>query len=292
MAENTEKPAENAANVAQKAEEKPAKKSKLGLILGLSIGGGVVVLAGIIILIVVLLNSVSKKDWQTAQSKIGAMQSSYDDQSSTISSDVDDMTSAATNGDSDINSKISTVTNDISSYRSTLKNQINALGEMRAIKLDKTANQKFAKVESAYKKYDADLAKASAIYSKVMPLFGQMIALGQNTSGISSVADAQNIANEFTSLAAKMSATKTGYSDVDASVAKMATDMKAVGDGLNSMISSGSADTTAVDDATTNLSSDASDFSTSMEGDNTSNDESNFISALQDLQSYVDNKAK
>jgi gas vesicle protein len=276
----------------QKNPNGVAKKSKRGLILGLSIGGGVLFIGAIVTLLIVLLGGLSKKDWQNAQAKAAAVYQTYSDKGSAITSDVSDMTSSLSDKSADLQSKVSTVSSDITSFRSALKDNITALGNEKAIKQDKNAQDKFAKLNSAYKKYDDTLAEASVIYTKVLPLFVKMGQL--NNNNVSSTSDAAAIAGQFTSLASDFAAVHTGYPSVDNSLQKISTDLKNMGDGLTTMLTDTSSSTslTKIQTAASSLESDASGLQSVMEGTDITSNETAFTGSLNSLQDYIATKIK
>jgi hypothetical protein len=138
------------------------KKSKLGLILGLSIGGGVLLIGAIVtVLLLVLSMGISKADYEeatdlandvrTPYSKISAMYIKSNSTETTVKNDLDT----------------------IKTNRSKLDEGLKKLGEAKAVKNDKEAKELFEKVTSEQTKLNAYLDVVAEYYEKVQPLAKQ-----------------------------------------------------------------------------------------------------------------------
>ena len=267
---------------AKKVEQ---KKTKLGLIIGLSVGAFVLLAVGISVALILAFN-ISKNDWQNSENNLSRLNSFIEKANANIESDVLDMT------DSPTQENVAKVTNDIKEYREDLKGQISDLSNEKAVKQDKKAAEKFAKLNIIYKKYDNELAKLSVIYAKVLPLFVEMKDLGSQESSITSFDQVKNMADKFIAIGDKFNSTKTGYSDVDDAVAKIGADMKKIGDKMGKLSAGDLSGISDLTDSTNSLQDDSEDLRTVIDGSAVSDLEIDLSDAMYDLQTYISAQIK
>ena len=267
---------------AKKVEQ---KKTKLGLIIGLSVGAFVLLAVGISVALILAFN-ISKNDWQNSENNLSRLNSFIEKANANIESDVLDMT------DSPTQENVAKVTNDIKEYREDLKGQISDLSNEKAVKQDKKAAEKFAKLNIIYKKYDNELAKLSVIYAKVLPLFVEMKDLGSQESSITSFDQVKNMADKFIAIGDKFNSTKTGYSDVDDAVAKIGADMKKIGDKMGKLSAGDLSGISDLTDSTNSLQDDSEDLRTVIDGSVVSDLEIDLSDAMYDLRTYISAQIK
>ena len=267
---------------AKKVEQ---KKTKLGLIIGLSVGAFVLLAVGISVALILAFN-ISKNDWQNSENNLSRLNSFIEKANANIESDVLDMT------DSPTQENVAKVTNDIKEYREDLKGQISDLSNEKAVKQDKKAAEKFAKLNIIYKKYDNELAKLSVIYAKVLPLFVEMKDLGSQESSITSFDQVKNMADKFIAIGDKFNSTKTGYSDVDDAVAKIGADMKKIGDKMGKLSAGDLSGISDLTDSTNSLQDDSEDLRTVIDGSAVSDLEIDLSDAMYDLRTYISAQVK
>lgn len=267
---------------AKKVEQ---KKTKLGLIIGLSVGAFVLLAVGISVALILAFN-ISKNDWQNSENNLSRLNSIIEKANANIESDVLDMT------DSPTQENVAKVTNDIKEYREDLKGQISDLSNEKAVKQDKKAAEKFAKLNIIYKKYDNELAKLSVIYAKVLPLFVEMKDLGSQESPITSFDQVKNMADKFIAIGDKFNSTKTGYSDVDDAVAKIGADMKKIGDKMGELSAGDLSGISDLTDSTNSLQDDSEDLRTVIDGSAVSDLEIDLSDAMYDLRTYISAQIK
>ena len=267
---------------AKKVEQ---KKTKLGLIIGLSVGAFVLLAVGISVALILAFN-ISKNDWQNSENNLSRLNSFIEKANANIESDVLDMT------DSPTQENVAKVTNDIKEYCEDLKGQISDLSNEKAVKQDKKAAEKFAKLNIIYKKYDNELAKLSVIYAKVLPLFVEMKDLGSQESPITSFDQMKNMADKFIAIGDKFNSTKTGYSDVDDAVAKIGADMKKIGDKMGKLSAGDLSGISDLTDSTNSLQDDSEDLRTVIDGSAVSDLEIDLSDAMYDLQTYISAQIK
>lgn len=267
---------------AKKVEQ---KKTKLGLIIGLSVGAFVLLAVGISVALILAFN-ISKNDWQNSENNLSRLNSFIEKANANIESDVLDMT------DSPTQENVAKVTNDIKEYREDLKGQISDLSNEKAVKQDKKAAEKFAKLNIIYKKYDNELAKLSVIYAKVLPLFVEMKDLGSQESPITSFDQVKNMADKFIAIGDKFNSTKTGYSDVDDAVAKIGADMKKIGDKMGELSAGDLSGISDLTDSTNSLQDDSEDLRTVIDGSAVSDLEIDLSDAMYDLRTYISAQIK
>ena len=267
---------------AKKVEQ---KKTKLGLIIGLSVGAFVLLAVGISVALILAFN-ISKNDWQNSENNLSRLNSFIEKANANIESDVLDMT------DSPTQENVAKVTNDIKEYREDLKGQISDLSNEKAVKQDKKAAEKFAKLNIIYKKYDNELAKLSVIYAKVLPLFVEMKDLGSQESPITSFDQVKNMADKFIAIGDKFNSMKTGYSDVDDAVAKIGADMKKIGDKMGKLSAGDLSGISDLTDSTNSLQDDSEDLRTVIDGSAVSDLEIDLSDAMYDLQTYISAQIK
>ena len=267
---------------AKKVEQ---KKTKLGLIIGLSVGAFVLLAVGISVALILAFN-ISKNDWQNSENNLSRLNSFIEKANANIESDVLDMT------DSPTQENVAKVTNDIKEYREDLKGQISDLSNEKAVKQDKKAAEKFAKLNIIYKKYDNELAKLSVIYAKVLPLFVEMKDLGSQESSITSFDQVKNMADKFIAIGDKFNSTKTGYSDVDDAVAKIGADMKKIGDKMGKLSAGDLSGISDLTDSTNSLQDDSEDLRTVIDGSAVSDLEIDLSDAMYDLRTYISAQIK
>lgn len=267
---------------AKKVEQ---KKTKLGLIIGLSVGAFVLLAVGISVALILAFN-ISKNDWQNSENNLSRLNSFIEKANANIESDVLDMT------DSPTQENVAKVTNDIKEYREDLKGQISDLSNEKAVKQDKKAAEKFAKLNIIYKKYDSELAKLSVIYAKVLPLFVEMKDLGSQESSITSFDQVKNMADKFIAIGDKFNSTKTGYSDVDDAVAKIGADMKKIGDKMGKLSAGDLSGISDLTDSTNSLQDDSEDLRTVIDGSAVSDLEIDLSDAMYDLRTYISAQIK
>lgn len=267
---------------AKKVEQ---KKTKLGLIIGLSVGAFVLLAVGISVALILAFN-ISKNDWQNSENNLSRLNSFIEKANANIESDVLDMT------DSPTQENVAKVTNDIKEYCEDLKGQISDLSNEKAVKQDKKAAEKFAKLNIIYKKYDNELAKLSVIYAKVLPLFVEMKDLGSQESSITSFDQVKNMADKFIAIGDKFNSTKTGYSDVDDAVAKIGADMKKIGDKMGKLSAGDLSGISDLTDSTNSLQDDSEDLRTVIDGSAVSDLEIDLSDAMYDLQTYISAQIK
>ena len=267
---------------AKKVEQ---KKTKLGLIIGLSVGAFVLLAVGISVALILAFN-ISKNDWQNSENNLSRLNSFIEKANANIESDVLDMT------DSPTQENVAKVTNDIKEYCEDLKGQISDLSNEKAVKQDKKAAEKFAKLNIIYKKYDNELAKLSAIYAKVLPLFVEMKDLGSQESSITSFDQVKNMADKFIAIGDKFNSTKTGYSDVDDAVAKIGADMKKTGDKMGKLSAGDLSGISDLTDSTNSLQDDSEDLRTVIDGSVVSDLEIDLSDAMYDLRTYISAQIK
>ena len=267
---------------AKKVEQ---KKTKLGLIIGLSVGAFVLLAVGISVALIFAFN-ISKNDWQNSENNLSRLNSFIEKANANIESDVLDMT------DSPTQENVAKVTNDIKEYCEDLKGQISDLSNEKAVKQDKKAAEKFAKLNIIYKKYDNELAKLSVIYAKVLPLFVEMKDLGSQESPITSFDQMKNMADKFIAIGDKFNSTKTGYSDVDDAVAKIGADIKKIGDKMGKLSAGDLSGISDLTDSTNSLQDDSEDLRTVIDGSAVSDLEIDLSDAMYDLQTYISAQIK
>ena len=267
---------------AKKVEQ---KKTKLGLIIGLSVGAFVLLAVGISVALILAFN-ISKNDWQNSENNLSRLNSFIEKANANIESDVLDMT------DSPTQENVAKVTNDIKEYCEDLKGQISDLSNEKAVKQDKKAAEKFAKLNIIYKKYDNELAKLSVIYAKVLPLFVEMKDLGSQESSITSFDQVKNMADKFIAIGDKFNSTKTGYSDVDDAVAKIGADMKKIGDKMGKLSAGDLSGISDLTDSTNSLQDDSEDLRTVIDGSAVSDLEIDLSDAMYDLRTYISAQIK
>lgn len=267
---------------AKKVEQ---KKTKLGLIIGLSVGAFVLLAVGISVALILAFN-ISKNDWQNSENNLSRLNSFIEKANANIESDVLYMT------DSPTQENVAKVTNDIKEYREDLKGQISDLSNEKAVKQDKKAAEKFAKLNIIYKKYDNELVKLSVIYAKVLPLFVEMKDLGSQESSITSFDQVKNMADKFIAIGDKFNSTKTGYSDVDDAVAKIGADMKKTGDKMGKLSAGDLSGISDLTDSTNSLQDDSEDLRTVIDGSAVSDLEIDLSDAMYDLQTYISAQIK
>lgn len=267
---------------AKKVEQ---KKTKLGLIIGLSVGAFVLLAVGISVALILAFN-ISKNDWQNSENNLSRLNSFIEKANANIENDVLDMT------DSPTQENVAKVTNDIKEYREDLKGQISDLSNEKAVKQDKKAAEKFAKLNIIYKKYDNELAKLSVIYAKVLPLFVEIKDLGSQESSITSFDQVKNMADKFIAIGDKFNSTKTGYSDVDDAVAKIGADMKKIGDKMGKLSAGDLSGISDLTDSTNSLQDDSEDLRTVIDGSAVSDLEIDLSDAMYDLRTYISAQIK
>lgn len=262
---------------AKKVEQ---KKTKLGLIIGLSVGAAVLAIIGIAVALIFAF-SISKADWQKSEDHLDSLNSFIKKTNTVIEDYVSEMT------DSPTQENIAKVTSDIKKYRDDLKGRISDLSAEKAIKQDKKAADKFAKINTIYKKYDNELAKLGVIYAKVLPLFGDMKDLGSRENSLTSFSDVKSLANKFISIGNKFALVKTGYSDIDEVVAKIGDDMKKIGNQMSGLSAGDLSGVSNLTDLTDELESDSEDLTDVFESSPVSDLESDFDDAVYDLSAYI-----
>lgn len=139
------------------------KKSKLGLILGLSIGGGVLLIGVLVtVLILVLGGGVSKQDYVEAQEAASDLRTSY----SSVSSMYVSMYKTETEIKNDLD--------DLKKDRAEFDDQFEALGKMKAIKNDKEANELYKKAAEQVATLDTFLDTVVEVYEVIYPIIKEM----------------------------------------------------------------------------------------------------------------------
>jgi hypothetical protein len=139
------------------------KKSKLGLILGLSIGGGILIIGIIVtVLLLVLGGGVSKQDYQEAQDAASDLRTPYSKLTSTY------VSSYST--DTQIKNAASTLKDN----RAPLNDSLKKLSEAKAIKNDKEAAELYKKVADEKTKLDTYLDIITEAYEVIYPAAKEM----------------------------------------------------------------------------------------------------------------------
>jgi uncharacterized coiled-coil protein SlyX len=146
------------------------KKSKLGLILGLSFGG-VVLLAGVLVLVLFLvLGGVSKQDYTEAYQAVRDLRSPTSNLSSLYFSTSSTETSIKNNFDS------------LKKNRTELNQDLQQLGDMKAIKNDQKAQELYKTVADEKVKLDKYLDALEEIYEKIYPIAKELSNLSYSSS--------------------------------------------------------------------------------------------------------------
>lgn len=141
----------------------PKKKSKLGLILGLSIGGAVLI-AILVVVLVFVLGGVSKKDFADAKQdaqNIVTMENKYNNE-------LYNATKVLSKGDVE-DSEVSEISDQMKTYRSEMKSSLAKLGDAKAIKKDKEANEKFQTFKTKYEALGEKVDVVIEVYDKIIP---------------------------------------------------------------------------------------------------------------------------
>jgi DNA-binding transcriptional regulator GbsR (MarR family) len=161
------------------------KKSKLGLVLGLSIGGGLLIIGAVVlVLILVLGGGVSKTDYRDAQEAASDLRTSY---SKLLSSYI---STYAT--DAEVKNDLDT----IKTNRTKVSDGLKELGEMKAIKNDKEAKELYAKVTDEQTKLNSYLDVVVEYYEVIHPVLKLMndtnASLSNSENALSALEDYQD----------------------------------------------------------------------------------------------------
>jgi hypothetical protein len=139
-----------------------AKKSKLGLILGLSIGGVVLIAAVVVALILLLGGGVSKQDYKDAQSAASDLRTPY--------SKIASFYVSTYSTDTEVKNELDT----LKKNRTTFNDDFKKLGEMKAVKNDEKAQDFYKKAADQKTKLDAYLDTAVEAYEVIYPVAKEM----------------------------------------------------------------------------------------------------------------------
>jgi hypothetical protein len=135
----------------------PGKKSKLGLILGLSIGGGALIIGSLIlVLLLVLGGGVSKQDFAEAYQKTETMSASYNKISTYVTTYYTE---------TEIRNNLDTLKNNLAAFNDSYKE----VGDTKAVKNDKEAKDLYQKIADRKAKFDEAIDAMIEVYEKILP---------------------------------------------------------------------------------------------------------------------------
>ena len=141
----------------KEASAEKSKKSKRNLILGLSIGGGVLFIGLIITLILIIVGGVSKADYEQV--------SKLSEEARTNYSKINSFRISSYSTKSQIEDKVET----LKENRQNFDEKFDQIGESKAIKKDKTAKEIYGKAVEAKKEMDEYLDTAIEAYEVIVP---------------------------------------------------------------------------------------------------------------------------
>ena len=172
------------------------KKSKKGLIIGLICGGvALIALIVTVILLVVLNSGVSRSDYRSAHRIVMDLARTIEDSNSR-------MESMMINAESMTQEDLDKMKSEIIDIQEKLLSGIRALGDENAIRRDDEANRKFRALEQANRDFNRDMDLLIEIYEQAMPVFVEMINVGEKFMQIDDedqvhdlIAELRNLAN-------------------------------------------------------------------------------------------------
>ena len=275
------------APVATPTDPNAPKKSHLGLILGLSIGGGVLLIGVLILVLVLVFGGVSRQDYRDAvdqTQKIANLASedgSYATSIDSILSGTPDQ-SAATNA-----------ANKIKAFQSDLKTEMGVLSSMKAVTRDSDAKTKFDKLQATYQKYDQDLTFAAKLLNEAGPVFAGIAQLSDDYGTISytDLSSFGAVATDAHTIATACGNVNTGNSDVDNAFQTMGDAYENFATVLDKVVAGDTSATSSLSSASSKLSSAATALSTAMKSVSATDDSSDFTDAVNDLGKYLTAKA-
>ena len=259
------------------------KKSKLGLILGLSIGGGVLLIGIIVTVLLLVLNmGLSKSDWQTAIDHANKI--------STIMSD-DSALSAASSLDSDSTaSDVTTAANQIKTFRTNLQQAMTDLGNTKAIKNDKTAQAKFQTLQSKYTAFDQQINSMYEVLNQCGSAIVVMTSMG--SLDYSDASAAQTVLSGMKSAASQLSSATLSDSNLNSTTHAMADKMSALATALSNYLNN-SSDLTAMDNfynALDDFETASGNWTDAINKIADSSASSDFETAFNDLATYMNSQ--
>jgi outer membrane murein-binding lipoprotein Lpp len=272
---------QSSAPISPAAPVSPAapKKSKKGLIIGLSIGGALLVIAGVILTLLLVLGGVSKADYEEAQKSTQSLASEMSEISSTI-------TDLSNSSDS---SNVTELSTELKNLKSKLAEYVKELGDQKAIKQDEEAAKKYETMKSAQSKVDKNIDTMIEVSEEVLPVFIDIQESMSGFSSISSLSQIQSLITEFRRIETKVKAIETSNSTINQSMADIGSDIGAMADLFETALTSNSTSglMTGLYSLQSSLSSSTTKFSNEMKN---LSDNKDFTNAANDLDEYLTDK--
>ncbi|MCL2280527.1 hypothetical protein FWC31_01415 [Candidatus Saccharibacteria bacterium] len=195
----------------------PKKKSKLGLILGLSIGGGVLLIGILVtVLLLVLGGGISKQDYRDAADQIKKVGQTATDMSASSF-----YTSVL--GGTVTQPAIDSIVSKFGDAQTKLRSEMETLSSMKAVKKDEDAKAKFDVLESTYKKYDQDISSSMKLLEEIGPTLVAMSKLSQQMVGfnISNINNVEPLTASLRDVADKGANVNTDDNNIDKTFAEL-----------------------------------------------------------------------
>jgi Zn-dependent oligopeptidase len=152
----------NTPTVAPPQPQPQPKKSKLGLILGLSIGGGILIIGIIVTVLLLVLGGVSRQDYRDAQEVASDMVSSYNKIGSIYISTSSTQTQ--------INNELDTLKTNLKSFNENY----DKLGETKAVKNDKKAAELYKTLTDKKSAFNSTMDISIEVYEKIFPVMSEL----------------------------------------------------------------------------------------------------------------------
>ena len=224
-------------------QQSAPKKSNKGLMIGLICGAGVLVIGVVVtvLMLTVFNGGISRRDFGDAQ-KLAQSMATYINDSSNIASNID---STSTKED------IANAATELRNFQTEIRSNMDKLADMKAIKKDKGASDRFAALKAAHVEFDDNLSFLIEIYDKAMPVFVDMVGFGDKFGSISDESQVSAMIAELHSLADNAVAVKTSNDTVNEAMAEMSDAMHAMASALEAALNG---DANAIDNITTSSS--------------------------------------
>jgi len=248
----------------------PKKKSKLGLILGLSIGGGVLLIGVLItVLILVVGGGVSRQDYINAQKAADDLRTPYNKIASIYIST------------SSTETQVKNTMDTLKTNRATFDADFKALGDMKAIKNDPKAQDLYKKAADEKVKLDTYLDAIQEAYEVIYP-----ISEGMDDASYGNSADAIAALKSYQTQLQGLKVTQPVNKDYIDQINKILPDFISALEAYANMDYSNYDPSLSrnVTTQTTNLTNADSDWRSNLEK---LNDDANFSSAFNNLGEYL-----
>jgi chromosome segregation ATPase len=208
------------------------KKSKKGLVIGLSIGGGLLVIGAIVLVLLLTLGGgISKADYREAQEYARSVAEKDQAAQEDILSLVNALSS------SDISqSDLDDITSTLKTYVSDIKSGIDKLGDYKAIKDDEEAAGKYKTLQAAYDDYDKYCDLIIEFYEEVLPPFIKMMSFESKFSSITDLDQVSSLVTELKSIADELDDVNVSNSSIKDAIEDISEALTDMADLLQDMI--------------------------------------------------------